>query len=55
MSAKTREALERALKSVEVNAPHVNAKLSEGGTKPSEVFVYSVAKYYEALNKLAKE
>ena len=55
MSAKTREALERAIKAIEENAPSIKEKLCNAGVESREVFVYSAAKYYDALNKLSKE
>lgn len=54
MSSKTRRALERCFKTIEQNAPRINKKLSKTGARASTVFVYSAAKYYKALNKLAQ-
>lgn len=54
MSAKARRALERAFRTIEENAPRISKKLSKTGAKTSAVFVYSAAKYYKALNKLAQ-
>jgi hypothetical protein len=37
------------------NLPYVRQKLSEGGVSPDNALVYSVAKYFPALNKLAED
>lgn len=54
MSAKTRRALERSFRAIEQNAPRISRKLSKAGARTSTVLVYSAAKYYKALNKLAQ-
>ncbi len=55
MSAQARRALEQLSKSVRENSPLINKKLSKAGIKPDPALVFSAAKYYAALNKLAKE
>jgi hypothetical protein len=55
MSAKAREAFDLAMKAIEANAPCVEKKLSDAGSNPTEAFVYSTAKYFDALNRLAEE
>ena len=55
MSEKMRRALEDAVKRVEINTPRVQRKLEEAGTWPDSVVVYSAAKYFDALDKLARE
>jgi len=35
--------------------PRVRRKLARAGRKPDRAIVFAVAKYYEALDKLAKE
>jgi len=55
MSNETRRAL-RALKdSIHRNSPLIRRKLSRSGMKPDRALVYSTAKYYETLKRLAKE
>jgi hypothetical protein len=55
MSAKERRALSVVLRSVEQNSPRINKKLSKSRVRTSKALVYSAAKYYQALNKLASK
>lgn len=57
MSAKMRKKLELLYNNVEVNSADIERRLIESGVDPSQVraLVFSAAKYYEALNKLAEE
>jgi hypothetical protein len=55
MGDQMRRALEETAKAVEKNTPKVEQKLLEAGVETSLAVVYSAAKYYEALDKLAKE
>jgi hypothetical protein len=54
MSKKAIRALEQLSKSVAANTPKIESKLSEAGVTANAAFVFSTAKYYRALNKLAK-
>lgn len=57
MSQQIRRALEQLSDSIDRNLPQVKAKLRKAGIsadKPTAL-VYSVAKYYAALNRLADE
>jgi len=57
MSQQIRRALEQLSDSIDRNLPQVEAKLCNAGvsTKKPRALVYSVAKYYSALNQLADE
>ncbi len=55
VSVKAREALLLLYKSVEKYSPQIRRKLKKAGVTPDPALVYSAAKYYVALNKLAKE
>ena len=54
MSTRARRALGQLSKSIRENSPRINKKLCEAGIKPDPALVFSAAKYYRALNKLAK-
>jgi hypothetical protein len=56
MSQQMRRALQQLSDSIDRNLPQVEAKLCNAGIstdRPPVALVYSVAKYYFALNKLA--
>lgn len=55
MSKKQREALRSLKANIKRNAPVVERKLSQSGSAPDPALVYSAAKYYPALKRLAKE
>jgi hypothetical protein len=55
MSAKTRRTLESMARSIEENTARINKKLSKAGVNANQALVFSAAKYYNALNRLAKE
>jgi hypothetical protein len=57
MSNKVRQAVELLFKSVEENSARINKKLCDVGVNPTEnqALVFSAAKYFEALTKLAEE
>ena len=55
MSTKKRKALLVLCKNVEKYSPQINRKLKKAGVTPDPALVYSAAKYFIALNKLAKE
>lgn len=54
MSKEAKRALERLSKNVKDNSPRIERKLTKVGVNPDPALVYSTAKYYRALNKLAK-
>lgn len=54
MSKQVKRALERLSKSVRENTPRIEKKLAKAGVNPDPALVLSAAKYYRALNKLAK-
>ncbi|HXV31277.1 MAG TPA: hypothetical protein VD840_13180 [Sinorhizobium sp.] len=55
MTAKVQRELAALKRNVERYAPHVEEKLTRAGAKPDPAVVYSAAKYYPALKKLAQE
>jgi hypothetical protein len=55
VSRKMVEALKELCASAEKHTPEVERKLAQSGTKADAAVVHSVAKYYETLEKLAKE
>lgn len=59
MSQQMRRALEQLSENIDRNLPRIEAKLSNAGVSAEKMrtlaLVYSVAKYYPALNKLADE
>jgi len=55
MSNQIKRALVKLSESMSENLPRVKQKLSEAGASSDNALVYSVAKYYAALNKLAEE
>ena len=55
MSAKTRHALDCSIRMIEMNRPVIERILQEAGADVSPELVFTAAKYYEALNKLASE
>lgn len=55
MTAQLRETLQALRTNIRNNAPRIKKRLSKSGTKPDPAVVFSTAKYYKALNKLAKE
>jgi ethanolamine ammonia-lyase small subunit len=42
-------------RNIEKNLPRISRRLSKAGIKIDQVLLVSAAKYYEALEKLAKE
>ena len=55
MSLKTRRALDTLSKSIQEHSAQVEEKLRLAGVTPDPALVYTAAKYFEALNKLATE
>jgi hypothetical protein len=56
MSPEARRALIDLARSVKKNTPRVVRKLRKAGVKrPNPALVYSAAKYYDCLDRLAKE
>lgn len=55
MSQQMKRALTQLSQSMYKNLPHVKHQLSKAGVSSDSPLVYSVAKYYTALNKLAEE
>lgn len=57
MSNKVRQAVEILFKSVEENSARINQRLCDVGINPTQnqALVFSAAKYFEALNKLAEQ
>ena len=53
MSPQIRRALEQLSDSIDRNLPKIQRKLCKAGVSPENPLVYSVAKYYLALDKLA--
>lgn len=55
MSTEMRLALRTLALSMDKHIERVNRKLQKAGVSAKDPLVYSVAKYYVALNKLAEE
>ncbi len=55
MSTEVRLALRTLSVSMDKHIERVNRKLRKAGVSANDPLVYSVAKYYVALNKLAEE
>jgi hypothetical protein len=55
MSKAMKKNLKELSASIRENLPKVEYVLSSGGPKPSRAIAISAAKYYSALNRLAKE
>lgn len=56
MSPQARRALIELARNVKKNTPRVVKKLREAGVKkPNPALVYTAAKYYDCLDRLAKE
>ncbi len=55
MSVQQRRALEQLSRNVRENSAQINKILYKAGVRPDPALVFSTAKYYAALNKLAKE
>lgn len=56
MTAQNRRALKDLKANIRNNVPRIEKRLSQKSvTKPDPALVFSAAKYYKALNKLAKE
>jgi len=55
MSARTRQAIVQLSKSVNENSARINQILLKNGVNPDPAFVFTAAKYFEALSKLAEE
>jgi hypothetical protein len=55
MTEKTRQALHSLSESIEQNTAQIEERLRRAGIEPDPALVYSAAKYFEALNKLAAE
>jgi hypothetical protein len=55
MSAKARLALNGFSKSILENSAQIEETLRKNGVNPDPALVYTAAKYFEALNKLAEK
>jgi hypothetical protein len=55
MSKKQVNALREIARNVKKNSPIIRRKLRAAGMKPDPTFVFVAAKYYSALNRLARE
>jgi hypothetical protein len=55
MSEKLMNNLDELSASIEQNSAQIKLKLSSGGVTPDPAVVTSAAKYYKALERLAKE
>lgn len=51
----TRKTLADLQKSIRENTPKIERKLKKAGKQADPALVYSAAKYYKTLKKLAKE
>ena len=55
MTEQIRKNLEGLKENIKQNASRVARKLSQSGAGPDPAVVFSTAKYYQAIKKLAKE
>lgn len=55
MSYKARMALKSLSEQIQRNTAQIEEILRKAGVNPDPALVYSAAKYFEALNKLASE
>ena len=55
MSHKVRHALNTLSENIQQNTPQIEEKLRLAGVDPDPALVYTAAKYFEALNRLASE
>ena len=55
MSLKARHALKTLSKSIQENTAQIEERLRQAGVTPDPALVYTAAKYFEGLNKLAAE
>jgi hypothetical protein len=55
MNMKARRALDSLSESIQRNTAPIEEALRNAGVNPDAALVYSAAKYFEALNKLATE
>lgn len=57
MSSVTRRALKRIARKIRTNTPRINRKLANrrSGDGAKSAVVFTAAKYYDALNKLAEK
>lgn len=55
MSYKARMALKSLSEKIQRNTAQIEETLRKAGVNPDPALVYSAAKYFEALNKLASE
>jgi hypothetical protein len=55
MTAKVRKTLEVLKANIRRNSPIVRKKLAKSGATPNPAVVFSAAKYFKTLKKLAKE
>ena len=55
MSKETRRVLLALARSYRKNKPRLEKRLRKGGLKADPVVLFSVAMYYDCLNRLAKE
>jgi hypothetical protein len=55
MSMKLQKALESLSENIQRNSPKIEEIIKNAGGTPDPALVYSAAKYFDALNKLAAE
>lgn len=55
MTASVKQNLEALDRSITTNAPKVEQELAKSGVTPDPAVVFSAAKYYAAIEKLARE
>ena len=55
MSIKAQKALKSLSESIQRNTAQIEETLKKAGINPDPALVYSAAKYFDALNKLAEE
>jgi hypothetical protein len=55
MTPTVKQNLQALNENIRANSPKVEQQISKSGTTPDPAIVYSVAKYYSTIEKLAKE
>ncbi|MFZ0635671.1 MAG: hypothetical protein WA755_12660 [Candidatus Acidiferrales bacterium] len=55
MSESVRKAIEQLSINIERNSAYIDNALRKAGIEPNAALVFSTAKYFDALNKLAEE
>jgi hypothetical protein len=55
MTVQVKQIIRKFDENIRKNSPRIDRKLSKAGVRVERAVIVSAAKYYDALNKLAKE